>query len=238
MCGFPVATSEIRASYVSAPLIYSFVLSHLSRKKLALYYPASAATLAMLQHHLFSLSFGCLALSILSGAGLIALPGHSADVSFKDLLAIRKREPATVQEQGSINTVSTPGQQTQNATSTAGKGNGTDPDPGVITNPGVTPVTNEVNCTDPTTGRDNKCWEELQLTQWVKDWVDKNPCYTGEAFASCFLRKEGFPGLDCTGIKIDACTSPQGENVLKEPEVFYVAYNIYGMQPYHLWRLY
>ncbi|KAL2038857.1 hypothetical protein N7G274_008379 [Stereocaulon virgatum] len=45
---------------------------------------------------------------------------------------------------------------------------------------------------------------------------------------SCFLRLEGFPGLDCTGIKISACTAPQCVNLLHEPAVFYVAYNIYG----------
>ena len=182
----------------------------------------------MPRHHLLTLTFASFAFSFFSAAGLIALPGHSTDFALQDSPARIKREPASAQEQGNINVVSTPGQQTQNATSTAGSGNGTNPDPGVITNPGATPISNEVNCTDPTTGRDNKCWEELHLSQWVEDWVDTNACYAGEAFASCFLRKEGFPGLDCTGIKIDACTAPQGENVLKEPEVFYVAYNIYG----------
>ena len=175
---------------------------------------------AMLQHCLLNITFGCLALQIFIVDGLLAADLH------KELL--HKRQPATIQQQGNINVVSAPGQQTQNATSTAGKGNGTDPDPGVITNPGATPISEEVNCSDPTTGRDNKCWEQLKLTEWVENWVDDNRCYHGEAFASCFLRKEGFPGLDCTGIKIDACTAPQGDNVLKEPEVFYVAYNIYG----------
>lgn len=181
----------------------------------------------MLQHHLSILTFGCLALYVVAVVGLVALPERPADLALKDSSPQRKRQPATSQEQGSINSVSTLGQQTQNASSTAGEGNGTNPDPGVITNPAATPISEEVNCTDLTTGRDNKCWGELKLTQWVEDWVDTNACYKGEAFASCFLRKEGFPGLDCTGIKIDTCTSPQGENVLKQPEVFYVAYNIY-----------
>ena len=181
----------------------------------------------MLHQHLLALLFGCLTLHVLAVVGRIALPGWSTDLS-QDSSPRHKRQPATVQEQGNINVVSAPGQQTQNATSTTGQGNGTDPDPGVITNPAATPITSEVNCTDPTTGRDNKCWAELRLTEWVEDWVDTNACYPGEAFASCFLRREGFPGLDCTGIKIDACTSPQGDNVLKKPEVFYVAYNIYG----------
>lgn len=182
----------------------------------------------MLQHYLSVLISICLSLHAFAAPGLLALPGQSTDISLKDSSPQRKREPANPQEQGSINSVSTPGQQTQDATSTAGDGNGTEPNPGVITNPAATPVSAEVNCTDVTTGRDNKCWAELDLTRWVEDWVDTNACYKDEAFASCFLRKEGFPGLDCTGIKIDTCTSPQGDNVLKEPEVFYVAYNIYG----------
>lgn len=182
----------------------------------------------MLQHSLSILTVCYFALSVFATAARVALPESSTDLSLKVTSSQRKRQPATPQEQGSINSVSTPGQQTQNVTSTAGEGNGTDPDPGVITNAAATPISDEVNCTDVTTGRDNKCWGELKLTQWVQDWVDTNACYTGEAFASCFLRKEGFPGLDCTGIRIDTCTSPQGDNVLQEPEVFYVAYNIYG----------
>ena len=190
----------------------------------------------MLQRQLSVLITICLALHVFTATGLLTPPGWSTDTSPEGSLPRRKREPATIQQQGNINSVSAPGQQTQNATSTAGEGNGTNPDPGVITNPAATPITNVVNCTDVTSGRDNKCWEELKLTKWVEDWVDTNRCYAGEAFASCFLRKEGFPGLDCTGIKIDACTAPQGDNVLKQPEVFYVAYNIYGKDPAEVWK--
>lgn len=75
--------------------------------------------------------------------------------------------------------------------------------------------------------------EELKLTAWVEDWVNKNRCHTDEPFASCFLRLEGFPGLDCTGIKVSACTAPQGDHLLNTPEVFYVAYNIYGESGEH-----
>lgn len=222
------------ASYVSAPLLYCRVSSCIPYKKPGLHDSTPQAALAMLQHHLLILTLGCLALHVSAVSGLLTLSGRSTNIYLKDSSPRQRRQPATTQQQGDINVVAAPGQQTQNATSTAGKGNGTDPDPGVITNPAVTPISEEVNCSDPTTGRDNKCWEELKLTQWLEDWVDTNVCYEDEAFASCFLRKEGFPGLDCTGIKINACTSPQGENVLKEPEVFYVAYNIYGKKLHHL----
>ena len=172
-------------------------------KDIALLDPAPQSVVAMQQHHLSVLITTCLILHAFAAAGLLALPRQPTDISLKDSSPQRKREPATTQEQGSINSVSTPGQQTQNATSTAGDGNSEDPNPGVITNPAATPVSAEVNCTDVTTGRDNKCWAELNLTRWVEDWIDTNACYTGEAFASCFLRKEGFPGLDCTGIKVN-----------------------------------
>ncbi len=136
-----------------------------------------------------------------------------------------KRQPSTPQEQWGIS-VPVPGEQSQNSTGTAGAGDGAPNEPGMITN---SPATDDaVDCRNLTTGRDNKCWDELKLTMWVEDWVDTNKCHADEPFASCFLRKEGFPGLDCTGIKISACTAPQGDNLLKQPEVFYVAYNIYG----------
>lgn len=208
------------AAYVSLLFLYCFVLLQFYSRDSTL-----QKTLAMLHRHLPIIIFACLISSNFAGA---VLPGRSTDSFLTESSPLDKRQPATIQQQGNINVVSTPGQQTQNATGTAGEGNGTDPDPGVITNPGETPTSDEVNCTDVTTGRDNKCWKELGLTQWVEEWVDTRPCYSGEAFSSCFLRKEGFPGLDCTGIKIDTCTSPQGDNVLKKPEVFYVAYNIYG----------
>ena len=160
--------------------------------------------------------------------GLVTIHGRSPGSSGSGYLQA-KRQPLTKPDQTLITpNVPAPGNQTQNTTSTAGAGNGTDPDPGVIMNSAVTTATDEVDCKNITTGRDNKCWSELKLTQWVEDWVDANTCHTEEPFASCFLRVEGFPGLDCTGIKLSACTSPQGDNLLKEPEVFYVAYNIYG----------
>lgn len=172
---------------------------------------------------IFTSSTACVA-SVIGG---VALRGRSSGSSLRDGPLQIKRQPVTPPDQTLITpAVPVPGQQTQNMTSTAGAG--TDPNPGVITNSPTTTATDEVDCKNITTGRDDKCWVELSLTEWVEDWVDDNTCHTEEPFASCFLRLEGFPGLDCTGIKISACTSPQGDNLLTEPEVFYVAYNIYG----------
>ena len=121
--------------------------------------------------------------------------------------------------------IPSPTTQPQNITNT-GEINSTDPAPGAVTNSNYS--SSDVNCSDLTTGRDNKCWNELNLTQFVNNWTERNKCRYGEAFASCFLRIEGFPGLDCTGIKISTCTSPP---LLPgtDPRIWYVAYNIYCM---------
>ncbi|KAL8779281.1 MAG: hypothetical protein Q9213_007013 [Squamulea squamosa] len=100
---------------------------------------------------------------------------------------------------------------------------------GVIPNLNIT--REEVDCLDLTTGRDNKCWEELQLTTWVQNWIVDHTCYESEGFSSCYLRQVGWPELDCTGIKIPACTPPPvKEN--QDPRIWYVAYNIYAINQY------
>ena len=131
--------------------------------------------------------------------------------------------PRIVAKDAANTQVPIPASQPQNATSTD-----TASSPGYVQNPGQDLPDDLVNCRDLKTGRSNKCWNELHLTDWVTNWMNENPCYQDEAFASCFLRLEGFYGLDCTGIKVSSCTSPQGIIVGTAPEVFYVAYNIYG----------
>ena len=122
--------------------------------------------------------------------------------------------------------------QTQNLTNTAGST--TSPENSTSSEvPGyITQATNGnngmVNCSDITTGRANKCWEELGLTQWVQDWSDTHKCYEEEGFSTCYLRQNGFPGLDCSQIAVSSCVAPQGDELLQYPENFYVAYNIYG----------
>lgn len=117
----------------------------------------------------------------------------------------------------------TDGTQDQEMYSSVGT-NGTEP--GFI--PHLSITREEVNCSDLSTGRDNKCWNELQLTTWVENWIVGHTCYPGEGFSSCFLRQVGYPELDCTGIKLATCTPPptKGDG---DTRVFYVAYNIYGI---------
>ncbi|KAL8895255.1 MAG: hypothetical protein Q9207_008243 [Kuettlingeria erythrocarpa] len=115
-------------------------------------------------------------------------------------------------------------QQSQDITSTEGRN-----ETGVIPNLSIT--YEGVNCSDLSTGRDNKCWEELQLTTWVQNWIVGNTCYENEPFASCFLRKVGYPELDCTGIKQATCTPPPIKEGM-DSRVFYVAYNFYAINQY------
>ena len=122
--------------------------------------------------------------------------------------------------------------QTQNTSSTdgstGGTGNGTTANsPGFISQPGIV-YDDEVVCTNLSTGRANRCWDELQLTQWVINWTNNNKCHETEGFSTCFLRLNGFWGLDCSQIAPNACVPPQDPNLVTKPEVFYVAYNIYG----------
>lgn len=123
--------------------------------------------------------------------------------------------------------------QSQDITSTEGRN-----ETGVIPNLSIS--YEGVNCSDLSTGRDNKCWEELQLTTWVQEWIVGNTCYENEPFASCFLRKVGYPELDCTGIKLATCTPPPIKEGM-DSRVFYVAYNFYGpslnsLPPFLLWH--
>ncbi len=122
--------------------------------------------------------------------------------------------------------------QTQNYTTTEGSaggtGNGTTANsPGFIGQPSGLDGS-QVDCTNLTTGRANKCWAELKLTQWVINWANDNKCYESEGFSTCFLRLNNFWGLDCSQIAPNACVPPQNPNLAVQPEVFYVAYNIYG----------
>ena len=168
----------------------------------------------MRKYHPFQLIFALLAIYSFSLAGVV-LNAYQPD-NFFPLLHAR-------QGSGGETEVPTGGQQDTNASSTEGtNGLGSVPN-----DPDTDPNGDGVNCMDLTTGRSNKCWDELDLNDWIEDWLNNNSCRADEAFASCFLRKEKIPGLDCRGININACVPPQGE-IVNTPQAFYVAYNIYG----------
>ncbi|KAI4159470.1 MAG: hypothetical protein LQ342_006549 [Letrouitia transgressa] len=106
------------------------------------------------------------------------------------------------------------------------------PAPGFIP-PEVNPDEDQVDCHDTATGPATKCWDELNLTSWVQDWLDSHYCHEHEGFSDCFLRQNGFQGMDCSGVKLDTCTVPQNQEVAsKHPEQWYVAYTIFSVNQF------
>ena len=146
-----------------------------------------------------------------------------------------------IRRQGTTGTVQVPGQvvgglpntggQTQNVTSVPAQNGSTNTttgvQPGLLGNQG-NPDNEKVDCTQPQTGRSNDCWAQLGLSQYVIEWVNTHECYKGEGFSTCYLRQNGFPTLDCSGIAISSCPPPQDDSLTLDPQKFYVAYNIHG----------
>ena len=144
-----------------------------------------------------------------------------------DLEALERRDNGVLQA-----VVPIPSQQVQNATATTGAGNSSslNPAPGFIPNDNTTST--QTGCRNLTTGRDNKCWAELDLTAWVNSWVTNNSyaCELNEPFTTCFMRLNNFYSWDCSGINLASCTPPVSPEFADNPELFYVTYNIYGMR--------
>ena len=184
--------------------------------------------LAMRASTLLRVLFTCLSIHFLTANSLVALNAQSQIRAPSKKSHRSKRQRSALPNQIEIlPNLSVSSQEASNVTSTAGTANSAVPAPEVFSASSKV-IADGIDCNNITTGRNNKCWAHLNLTQWVQGWLNANICHLNEPFASCFLRLEGFPGLDCTGIKISACTAPQGDTMLKEPQVFYVAYNIYG----------
>ncbi|KAI9849737.1 MAG: hypothetical protein M1838_006273 [Thelocarpon superellum] len=89
-----------------------------------------------------------------------------------------------------------------------------------------------VNCLDPQTGLDGACWDILNLTDYVNEWViAQGPkwCAGGQPFATCFQRSLNVVGQDCTGIKQTTCTPPTN---IYSAQDYYVLYNIYAINQF------
>lgn len=107
---------------------------------------------------------------------------------------------------------------------------------------GVLPVPEQsgadsiANCLDPFgTTLAKKCWTELNLTNFVQEWVSIHPCdpTEGAMFGKCFLNQVGFVTTDCSYIGLNSCIPPTSlSEKLPDPvtkvKAFYVAYNIHG----------
>ncbi|KAK4695033.1 hypothetical protein P7C71_g2641, partial [Lecanoromycetidae sp. Uapishka_2] len=99
-----------------------------------------------MRSHQLLVVFTSLTVFLLAVTGLFTLRGHPPGSSPKDGAFSIKRQPITPPDQTLVTpAVPVPGQQTQNTTSTAGSGNGTDPSPGVVTNSATTTATDEVD---------------------------------------------------------------------------------------------
>ena len=125
--------------------------------------------------------------------------------------------------QGAANNLT--GSVTTNSSGAAGN-NTSGTVPGLIGNEG-NPNSRFINCSDLSTGRANKCWEELNLTQYVRDWLKNSVCAAGEGFASCYLRQNKLYAHDCSHISVSSCPAPESDALSEDPRAFYVAYNIY-----------
>lgn len=102
----------------------------------------------------------------------------------------------------------------------------------------ITSEKSAVNCSDPSTGMANRCWEELKLDDYISNFSKNHTCLRGEDFAACFLRNEGFPGMDCSVISRSGCGKTMWSSSGSESSVFsnyfptvegyYVANNIFS----------
>ena len=89
------------------------------------------------------------------------------------------------------------------------------------------PNSDAVNCSDPLTGRSDDCWAQLGLSKYVSDWVETHECYPREGLARCFYRLNGLGTIDCDSISASSCVPPELPGT-SDPQLYYVAYNIYG----------
>ena len=119
------------------------------------------------------------------------------------------------------------------ANNSGAAGNNTDGQaPGVIGVAG-NPNSRYVDCMDTSTGFSEKCWNELNLTDYVNDWLRHATCFASEGFASCFLRQNKLQTIHCIQISTTACSPPQSPSLIDDPKALYVAYNIWGKQTEH-----
>lgn len=87
-------------------------------------------------------------------------------------------------------------------------------------------VASNANCSDPSTGRAPDCFTQLNLADYINNWVNTHQCYTGESFANCYLRQNSLGAFDCAAITANGCPAPQLSDIT-DAKAFYTAYNIF-----------
>lgn len=86
----------------------------------------------------------------------------------------------------------------------------------------------QVVCTNLSTGGANRCWDELQLTQWAKTGR-YNKHYETEGFSTYFLRLNGFSGLDCSQIapqRLRSSSRPKPFDQAGSPSTLLITYTV------------
>lgn len=111
----------------------------------------------------------------------------------------------------------------------------------------VEPPIKTLNCSDPKTGTGSRCWDELNVANYLMLWKAKNvpnSCKEGEAWSICFDRLATTNHKqDCTQINSTECEPFDSEGHYLSPQWYYVAFNTWCQYKYlasnfsiaHLW---
>ncbi|KAL8677405.1 MAG: hypothetical protein Q9186_006160 [Xanthomendoza sp. 1 TL-2023] len=94
-----------------------------------------------------------------------------------------------------------------------------------------------LNCKDPKTGVAQKCWNELHVDQYMKNWHKLNfpkTCKKGDDFSTCFgrLAVSGNDPQNCTSLASRNCKKLDPTDHYLAPEWFYGAYNSWAIHEF------
>lgn len=86
------------------------------------------------------------------------------------------------------------------------------------------------SCTDPKTGTDPTCWNELKVDEYLKKWHQKNfpaQCKGYTDWSTCFnlFAKPGKGPQNCTAINSDQCQQLNPTQHFLTPQWYYGSYN-------------
>lgn len=117
-------------------------------------------------HVIALLVLPCLSIHTFTAPGRLAPLARSSSPSLGERPPQNKQRTSTPQQQaGLVQNVPAPSLRSQDVNSTASIRNAKDPEPGFMTN-GTTAIASDgVNCHNVTTGRDNRCWADLDFSQ-------------------------------------------------------------------------
>ena len=113
----------------------------------------------------------------------------------------------------------------------------TDPDKGGIYSEATATADQQIHCLNFAAHQYQVCWEVLNVTGYVQDWVafNQQECDNEDmGFADCFLYIEIGAGSNCTSFTgRSQCPSPDSRNFVDRTngaQAYYVAFNIWNIQ--------